>query len=774
MPNAIKKKYLKRTIQYYLFGLTFCFCHLNLLAQNKNIHSLQNLILKDKPDTNKVKHLNQLSWEYTKVGEYDDGLKYGNKALALARSLSETYSDERGRTARGSAKGIAHAYNNIGLVYWSRGNYKEALKNYFTSLNLSQRCGDKKGIANAYNNIGLVYWNQGNYNEAIKNYFASLKNNQEIGNKLNIATTYNNIGVIYFDKGNYPEALKNHFVSLKIKEEIGDKRGVASSYNSIGNIYQLQNNNKEALKQFLASLKIGQEVGDKQGIATSYNSIGQIYCSQGNYAEALENFFISLKISQKIGDKQGTANTYMSSGFVYEYQKNYGEALKNDYASLKIKEEIGEKPGIAQSLISIGRLQIKLKQTKEAKKYLIKALQLSKDINNPSFIKEAYMGLAILDSVQGNWKTAYENYKLFIICRDSIDNQKTKKKTIERAMTYEFEKKEIAAKVLQDKKDVLTAEEKQRQRVILVIVSFFLAFIALLAVFIFRGYRLKQKANIIITQQKTEVEKQKELVEKKNKMVEEKNKEITDSINYAKRIQQAKLPKKEEIYFALPQCFVLFKPKDIVSGDFYFFHKNEQSVFIAAADCTGHGVPGAFMSLIGSEKLEDAVSQTADTSEILKRLNRGIKTSLHQSEINESTRDGMDIALCFVDTVSRNIKYAGANRPLWIIRNGQTNVEEIKATKTAIGGLTEKTQHFDTHELKLQQGDTFYICTDGYADQFGGQTGKKLMTKKFKKILLEVQGKTMKEQEKHLDNFIENWKAGREQVDDILVIGVRL
>ncbi len=268
--------------------------------------------------------------------------------------------------------------------------------------------------------------------------------------------------------------------------------------------------------------------------------------------------------------------------------------------------------------------------------------------------------------------------------------------------------------------------------------------------------------------------KQQTRIESQKNIIEIKSAEITDSIRYAKRIQQAKLPNKEEIYSLFPQSFVLFKPKDIVSGDFYFFHKKDQSIFIASADCTGHGVPGAFMSMIGSEKLEDAVSNSTDTSEILKQLNKGIKFSLHQSDSDESTRDGMDIALCSVDKENRSIKFAGANRPIWIIRNGQEDIEEIKGTKSAVGGSSEDNQHFDTHVIQLQRGDTFYISTDGYADTFGGQKEKKLTTKKFKEILLSIQNKSLKEQGIHLDNYIEDWKGEIEQVDDILVIGVRL
>ena len=256
-------------------------------------------------------------------------------------------------------------------------------------------------------------------------------------------------------------------------------------------------------------------------------------------------------------------------------------------------------------------------------------------------------------------------------------------------------------------------------------------------------------------------------------IIEQKNKEITDSINYAKQIQRSILPLTHDIYKLLPDSFGLYKPKDVVSGDFYWVGQQNGKVLVAAADCTGHGVPGAFMSMLGSNKLDHAVYDKGITrpSEILKMLNQGVKSTLKQS-LADSLRDGMDIALLCIDYENSRIEFAGANRPLYHIRRGM--LCEMPPTKSAIGGLTPDDQEFAHEEIDIAKGDCIYIFTDGYADQFGGEKGKKMMTKNFRELLISIHDKPMKEQEEHLEKLFLEWKGDFEQVDDILVIGIRI
>ena len=420
-------------------------------------------------------------------------------------------------------------------------------------------------------------------------------------------------------------------------------------------------------------------------------------------------------------------------------------------------------------------LHLKTKALKEQEQEMNQLINQLKTANSALAIQNEEREKRSAELIIANTELGFQNgekekraNELFIANDELIfQNDEKEKRAAElhianRELIFQNEEKEkraaelvIAVKVL-----VFETGEKAKRAAELVIADKELAYQT--------GEKEKRAAELIIA------DILKEEVEKTMIIIERKNKDILDSINYAKRIQQAKLPRKKDIYAAFSESFVLFKPKDIVSGDFYFFNKNENYLFIAAADCTGHGVPGALMSMIGIEKLTSAVADNPDTSKVLMHLNRGIKKSLNQSESFGSSTDGMDIALCRIDLKTLELSFAGANRPFWLIRNGISEISETKGTKAAIGGTTLINQNFDSHSIQLQKGDTFYVFTDGYSDTFGGKLGKKLTSGKFRQMLLDVQEKSMQDQEKHLENFLENWVSGIGQVDDILVIGVRI
>jgi len=276
-----------------------------------------------------------------------------------------------------------------------------------------------------------------------------------------------------------------------------------------------------------------------------------------------------------------------------------------------------------------------------------------------------------------------------------------------------------------------------------------------------------------VVERTRDINKQKEEIEQKKQEIELKNKAITDNINYAQRIQSAILPDVKLIYRALEQSFILFVPKDIVSGDFYSFAEKNDRVLIIAGDCTGHGVSGAFMSMIGSSLLNQIINEKGITEPalILNQLNSSVIEALKQGE-NESN-DGMDVSICSFDLLKRELQYAGANRPLWLIRNRELQV--FRPDKFPIGGLQmARSRTFTNYSIELQPGDALYIFTDGFADQFGGEHGKKLMTGRFKELLLGIQDKDMRAQEQYLRNYFDEWKVAHEQVDDVLVIGVRV
>ena len=350
--------------------------------------------------------------------------------------------------------------------------------------------------------------------------------------------------------------------------------------------------------------------------------------------------------------------------------------------------------------------------------------------------------------------------QLFSDLKDSTYNEQNSRQINEMSAKYEFDKKELMIDSLEkDKK--LSDEKSAQDKKFKIFMILFCLIVAGFSIVLFRGNIQKKKANNSLSLAYKEIEVQ--------------NKDITDSINYAKQIQRARLSNPSIILNHLPEAFGLYKPKDVVSGDFYWFAEHENGkLLLAAADCTGHGIPGAFMSLIGIDELNHAALEKRidDASAILSSVNKGVKKALRQNEKDSMSRDGMDVALCIFDLKNKKLEYAAANRPLYYIRDNQ--LHEIAPTKAAIGGTTDNDQVFKNHTLDLKKNDMIYVFTDGFADQFGGPDGKKFMTKRFKDLLLSIHNRPAAEQEAFLENTLTEWRNNISQVDDILVMGIRI
>ncbi|MGP8217134.1 MAG: tetratricopeptide repeat protein [Bacteroidia bacterium] len=747
-------------------------------AQNNAIDSLRNVLQTEPDDTNKVNTLNNLSEKLEKAGKYDSSFIHANRAKELAEKV-------------GFKKGIASAYRIIGIVDEDKGNYPSSLENQNKALAINSEINNKIGIASNLGNLGNVYEDQSDYQKALEYDLKALAINRDIGEKNGISINLGNIGNIYDELGNYPKALEYDFKALKIAGEIGNKIHVIANLGNIGNIYNQQVNYASALEYYFKALAIAKEIGNKSGIAINLSNIGIVYYSQRNYPKALEYSFKALDIDKEMSFKTGIASSLCIIANIYEDQGKYSDALMYNFKALNISREIGDKYDVAQNMEYIGSIYIKQKNSKLARDYLDSSLDLSKKIGAKVDIKSSYKDLAQLDSTTGNYASALSDYKNYIVYSDSLINEANTKKTVQAEMNYEFEQKQAAQKAEQDKKDAVAEQERRKQ--VLIRNSFMAGFVLMisLAFFIFRGYRQKQKANQIITGQKAEVEKQKALAEHQKAIVEEKNKDITDSIKYASRIQRALLTTDEYISKYLKEYFILFKPRDIVSGDFYWAYAEQPPVIsgqssvatfhIACCDCTGHGVPGAFMSLLNISMLNEAVIEKNITRPdlVLNDVRTNIIKALNPEGSDKGSKDGMDCIYCSIDMESKMLYVACANNPLWIVRsqpsvNSGQSLQEIPADKMPVGIQYGEQKPFTLHSMPIVKGDCIYLFSDGYADQFGGSKGKKFKYKQLQQLIMDNCQLTMAEQKQILEKTFENWKGDLEQIDDVLIIGIRV
>ena len=590
-----------------------------------------------------------------------------------------------------------------------------------------------------------------------------------------LANTLNDEAYSLINVGDISSALELYHQSLNINQGLNNKVGMSITFNDLGTIYFNQGEVNKALEYFEKSLNIQHEVGDKLGEANSLNNIGLIYKSSGDISKALNYYNKSLVIQKEIGNKASEAVTLSNIGSAYNVLNDDSKSMLYLNKAIALQEEINDKSGISATLNIIARLLEKQGKYDDALRYATRGLAISKELGYPENISENAIILKKIYHHQKNPVKELEMYELYVHMKDSITNEKNRRSSIRSQFRYEYEKMAAADSVrVSEEKKITDAQLKQEKTQRFALYGG-LALVALFAAFMFNRFRVTQKQKNIISQQKEEVELQRHEAEFQKELVQEKQKEIIDSITYAKRLQNAILPPTDYIKKHLSDNFVYYKPKDIVAGDFYWMHISDDKVFIAAADSTGHGVPGAMVSIVCSNALDKSVKEfgLTDSGKILDKTRELVLETFSKS--GEEIKDGMDISFLCIDKQQEKITWSGANNHLCYIRKNENAVAElieVKGDKQPIGNSDQR-KPFTTHTIDFEKGMLCYLMTDGYADQFGGEKGKKFKYKKLKELLLANCALDLEKQKEILNQHFHNWKGNLDQVDDVTIIGIK-
>jgi len=756
--------------------LCVIFFSFSLRSQSRELDSLIILAKKYKSscsspcinDSIKVNILDDISWALKSI-DVDTALIVANEQLELAEKISWK-------------KGVARAYTQKAICLRYIGKYNEAINNLNSAIAIWEELMTVKGYTNAAKlgkikalyQLSNIYSSLGKYLEAIKYGEISLKLAEEINDKKMMAGQIGNLGIVYQNIADFPKALECYYKSLKLAEELGEKRSIGVNYVHISSILRYQNEFKKALEYLEKSLKIAIELGDVQMQGAIIGDFGTVYEAAGDIKKSIEYTLKSIKITHDLNDVYSESFKWSELCARYAAINEYDKSLEAGNIALKLATETGSENLISYSLEDLGICKIKMKNYREAEKDLLRSLALSEKNGELERIEIVESILSDLYQSTGNYELAFRHYKKHISLRDSMNNRENSRKLIKNELNFEFDKKEAVLKEQQEKERLLSEEASRRQNIIIFSVIIVLCVVLFFTYMVVKSLRVTKKQKQIIEEKEKETQQQNVIITQQKHLVEEKHKEITDSINYAERIQRSLLASKDLLDKNLKDHFVYFQPKDVVSGDFYWATELSSGKFIlATADSTGHGVPGAIMSILNISCLKESVKEgLVEPADILNNTRKLIVEILKKDGSAEGGKDGMDCSLLLFDLKNNEFTYSAANNPVWIIR--QRKLIEFEPDKMPVGKHDKDTIPFKQHTIKLQKGDVVYTFTDGLPDQFGGEKGKKFMYKRMKELFISVSELSPKQQKESIANMFNNWKGDLEQVDDVCVIGVKV
>jgi serine phosphatase RsbU (regulator of sigma subunit) len=542
------------------------------------------------------------------------------------------------------------------------------------------------------------------------------------------------------------------------------------------------------------------------------NKIAYLYWENGDHNNAIQYFSQSLTLNKQNNNLNGVKSILFNIGLIYSDIEDYKKAYDNFHEGLSYARKLNQKDGIYQGLINEASALKKLGKHNEAIKDLNEGLLIAQELNNIKLVRTCYGMLAENYEAIGNSEKTMEYYNLFASVDKHIKSEQIKdietkskeevqkatqaktlsdqqltEKVVELEETQESLKKteEITKQQqleLEFKELAIREKEAQlkNERIIRFSFTAFAVLILLFLLVLIRQIQAKKKANSELAAKNVQIQEQSNEIKAQRDLANKQKQNITDSIEYGKRIQQALLPPAGFLRRSLPEHFILFKPRDIVSGDFYWLMNKDSKIIIAAADCTGHGVPGAFMSMLGTAFLNEIVNKIVENkhvyslqaNEILNQLRTYVIESLHQTGRSDEAKDGIDLALCIIDYDTRQVQFSGARNPLYHISTGELKIYKGDPMPASIHQNADIP--FTNHEISVKEGDIIYMFTDGYPDQIGGPQKRKFMSRSFQELLLKIHQKPMDAQHQILDKTIEEWRGTGIQIDDILVVGLKL
>ena len=666
----------------------------------------------------------------------------------------------------GDQKNIIETKSALFINLFLAGNEKKGLTYYTDALSSATKINYQKGLALLYNNYGTYLYNKNEFDSAAYYYKLTNKISSEIGDKELMLKSLSNIASIEFMNGDYVNALNHYNKGLKIENELGYEEGSVISINNVGFVYNALAMDEKAYSTFLKAEKIYTKKNKLSSLLYSYDGLSITYIRLKKPDSAIYYGKKYLDAAEKLNDLYAMGYALDNLGSLHRNIKKNQEALAYFKKASSIYEKIDDYRLGMTIYANLSQLYLNMKDTLNANKCLEKMMQFENKFKIGVDRRSFYPFFAQIAYVKKDYKKAYDYLHTYIAVKDSSYNIEVAQQINEINTKYQTDKKEKENLLLQ-KENEKRNQELQSQKT----VSNYLIAIIALGILMFVGaVAMFKKINRI----NGELQIKNKDIEEKNNTLTEQKKEILDSIHYARRIQQTLLAHTDFVNEHLPENFILFKPKDIVSGDFYWATKTISSeghelFYLAVCDSTGHGVPGAFMSLLNIGFLSEAINEKGilDAGQIFDYVRERLINSISK----EGQKDGFDGILLCLNKVTGTITYSAANNAPVLVKDQE--ILSLPYDKMPVG-IGEQKNSFCTYEIPAEKNSVLYLYTDGYADQFGGPRGKKFMYKQLNRILTEISMDELQLQKSKLENNFETWKGNLEQVDDVCIIGIRV